>query len=110
MRFSTWQFTTGWCLLAFSFSAAYSTPLEAQASTSRRGTTSGERHTVTPGERYRAGGLKSFFFGSDYRNLWTTALEADVLDLGLVGGGWGWSIGNPSLSGSQWTQICCEVR
>ncbi|MCZ6819764.1 MAG: hypothetical protein O7G31_09780, partial [Calditrichaeota bacterium] len=29
-------------------------------------------HTVVPGERFRAGGFKKWFYGSDYRHLWTT--------------------------------------
>ncbi len=44
-------------------------------------------HTVVPGERFRAGGFKKWFYGSDYRHLWTTPIEVQVLDLGSVGGG-----------------------
>ncbi len=46
-----------------------------------------KRVTVVPGERYRAGWFKRFWLGSDYRNLWTTPVQADVLDLNAVGGG-----------------------
>ncbi len=44
-------------------------------------------HTVVPGERYRAGGFKTWFYGSDYRNLWTTPIEISVLDLENFAGG-----------------------
>ena len=44
-------------------------------------------HTVVLGERYRAGGFKRWFFGSDYRSVWTTPLRVAVLDLDSVGGG-----------------------
>ena len=44
-------------------------------------------HVVVPGERFRAGGFKRWFYGSDYRDLWTTPIEVMVLDLGRVGGG-----------------------
>ncbi len=42
---------------------------------------------VVPGERFRAGALKRWLYGSDYRHLWTTPIEVEVLDLGRVGGG-----------------------
>ena len=44
-------------------------------------------HVVVPGERFRAGGFKRWFQGSDYRDLWTTPIEVAVLDLDSVGGG-----------------------
>ncbi len=44
-------------------------------------------HVVVPGERFRAGWFKRWFSGSDYRDLWTTPIEAAVLDLDSVGGG-----------------------
>ena len=44
-------------------------------------------HVVVPGERFRAGGFKRWFYGSDYRDLWTTPIEVAVLDLDSVGGG-----------------------
>ena len=44
-------------------------------------------HVVVPGERFRAGRFKRWFYGSDYRDLWTTPLEVTVLDLDSVGGG-----------------------
>jgi hypothetical protein len=42
---------------------------------------------VVAGEEYGAGGLKRFLIGSDYRDLWTTPFEAEVLDLGSFAGG-----------------------
>ena len=42
---------------------------------------------VIPGERFRAGGFKRWLYGSNYRDLWTTPVEAAVLDLDSVGGG-----------------------
>ncbi len=44
-------------------------------------------HAVVPGERFRAGPLKRWLYGSDYRDLWTTPIEVEVLDLDSVGGG-----------------------
>lgn len=44
-------------------------------------------HVVVPGERFRAGGLKRWFYGGNYRDLWTTPIEVAVLDLDSVGGG-----------------------
>ncbi|MGH7450257.1 MAG: BamA/TamA family outer membrane protein [bacterium] len=40
-----------------------------------------------PGPRYKAGGLKKFFAGEHYRDLWTTPVEVPVLDLGSYAGG-----------------------
>ena len=42
---------------------------------------------VIPGERFWAGGFKRWFYGSNYRDLWTTPIEVAVLDLDRVGGG-----------------------
>ena len=44
-------------------------------------------HVVVPGERFRAGGFKRWFYGHDYRDLWTTPIEVAVLDLDRIGGG-----------------------
>ncbi len=49
-----------------------------------RGATS---ETVIPGERYEASGLKRWFLGGAYRDIWMTPIEVDVLDLdGFAGG------------------------
>lgn len=44
-------------------------------------------HRVVLGERFRTGGFKRWFYGSDYRDLWTSPIEVAVLDLDRVGGG-----------------------
>lgn len=46
-----------------------------------------ERATAVAGEQYDAGGLHRFLFGNDYRELWITPVETEVLDLGVFGGG-----------------------
>jgi hypothetical protein len=42
---------------------------------------------VAPGPQYDAGWLHRLFFGSHYRDLWSTPIEAPVLDLGSFAGG-----------------------
>jgi hypothetical protein len=42
---------------------------------------------VTPGARYRAGGLHTLLFGRHYRDLWATPLRVEVLDLERFAGG-----------------------
>jgi len=42
---------------------------------------------VTPGAHYRAGGLHVLFFGQHYRDLWTTPIKVEVLDLSTFAGG-----------------------
>jgi hypothetical protein len=49
--------------------------------------TAGETRRVVLGERYRAGALRSFLLGRDYRDLWTTPIDVPVLDLGTFAGG-----------------------
>lgn len=44
-------------------------------------------HVAVPGGRFEMGGLGRWFYGSDYRQLWTTPIELPVLDLDTVGGG-----------------------
>ena len=44
-------------------------------------------HLVIPGERFRASPFGRWFYGSNYRGLWTTPIEVAVLDLDRVGGG-----------------------
>ncbi len=38
-------------------------------------------HTVVPGERYQAKGLRRWFLGSGYRDIWTIPVGIPVLDL-----------------------------
>jgi hypothetical protein len=45
------------------------------------------RVTVVPGARYKKGGFHRFFFGAHYRDLWTTPIEAERLDLATFDGG-----------------------
>jgi hypothetical protein len=46
-----------------------------------------ESVTVTPGASYGAGGLHRFFFGDHYRDLWTTPIRVELLDLHRFAGG-----------------------
>ena len=42
---------------------------------------------VVASERYRASGIHRFFWGNDYRDLWATPIEVEVLDLASYAGG-----------------------
>jgi hypothetical protein len=46
-----------------------------------------EYKTVTPGKNYDAGALHEFFFGSHWRDVWTTPVKIGVLNLSKYGGG-----------------------
>jgi len=46
-----------------------------------------ETRDVTAGAQYEAGGWSRFLFGSGYRDLWTTPIQAPVLDLENEAGG-----------------------
>ncbi len=48
---------------------------------------SAETRTVVAGAQYAASGAHRFSFGADYRDLWTTPVTVDVLDLGREAGG-----------------------
>lgn len=48
---------------------------------------SGTLVDVVPGERYEAGSLRRFFFGDNWRDLWTRELTVPILDLGRYAGG-----------------------
>src|SRR5204863_1888125 len=43
--------------------------------------------TMTAGAQYRAGWLHRWLLGAHYRDLWTTPLQVDVVDLARFGGG-----------------------
>src|SRR5437899_3756322 len=45
------------------------------------------RQTVVAGAHYRAGWLHRLLLGAHYRDLWTTPIEVDVLDLSRFAGG-----------------------
>jgi hypothetical protein len=47
----------------------------------------GETRQVTAGAEYAAGGFHSFWFGKGYRKLWTTPVQAPVVDLATEAGG-----------------------
>ena len=60
----------------------------ASAQTATRDSTTGsERVTVTAGAKYRAGWLHRAILGGDYRHLWTTPIEVELLDLRTEAGG-----------------------
>ena len=46
-----------------------------------------ETVSVAPGPRYQAGWLHRLFLGSHYRDLWTTPVNVEVLDLATYAGG-----------------------
>ncbi|MEO8512417.1 MAG: BamA/TamA family outer membrane protein [Ignavibacteria bacterium] len=46
-----------------------------------------EYKTVTPGKHYEAGFLHEFFFGSHWRDVWTTPVKVGVVDISNYGGG-----------------------
>ncbi|HEX2217728.1 MAG TPA: hypothetical protein VHG35_02920 [Gemmatimonadales bacterium] len=52
-----------------------------------RGAEPGETLAIVPGPQYDAGWLHRLFFGDHYRDLWTTPIEAPVLDLDAFAGG-----------------------
>ena len=43
--------------------------------------------TVAAGTRYQAGGLRRFFLGDTYRDLWNTPITVPVLDISSYAGG-----------------------
>ena len=47
----------------------------------------GSTVTATPGKQYGAGGFHRLILGGHYRNLWTTPLKVEVLDLATFAGG-----------------------
>src|SRR5215208_3449584 len=47
----------------------------------------GETRRVVAGERYEAGPLHRLFLGPHYRDLWTTPMDVEVLDLATYAGG-----------------------
>lgn len=72
----------GLCLLMIAATSA-------AAQTPRRDSTrvTAERVVVTAGAGYRAGWLHRAILGGDYRDLWTTPIEVEVLDLRTEAGG-----------------------
>lgn len=62
-------------------------PSVSAAQTALEAAEPGDTLAVAPGPQYGAGWLHRLFFGSHYRDLWTTPLEAPVLDLDAFAGG-----------------------
>ena len=62
-------------------------------------------HTVVLGERFRAGSLKKWLYGNDYRHFWLTPIEVQVLDLDAVGGGL-----NPKRTGGFGQSVSLQFR
>ena len=50
-------------------------------------TAAAESVTVIPGPNYRAGWFHLLFLGNHYRDLWTTPVRVEVLDLDSFAGG-----------------------
>src|SRR4030095_14452568 len=46
-----------------------------------------EYKLVIPGKRYDAASFHKFFFGSNWRDVWTTPVKIGVIDLSTYGGG-----------------------
>ena len=44
-------------------------------------------HLVIPGERFQTSSFRRWLYGRNYRDLWTTPIEVQVLDLDRIGGG-----------------------
>src|SRR5688500_13414347 len=66
--------------------ALYAQDASAQASV-KQSTPPGSIQTVFPGEQHQAGAIYRLFLGPHHRTLWTTALQAEVLDLSTFAGG-----------------------
>jgi hypothetical protein len=54
---------------------------------SAQSTPNGTATVQAPGPHYHAGGLHELFLGSEYRNLWTTPISVQLLDLDTFAGG-----------------------
>ncbi len=72
----------GFALIAGLVAAAM--PVAAQSADSLR---PGGFVTIAPGAHYRASGLHRALFGAHYRDLWTTPIRVEVLDLATYAGG-----------------------
>jgi hypothetical protein len=86
--------TRAWCAgLGVALAALLVPPLRAQSAPARR-------DTLTAGAHYRAGWFHRFLLGAHYRDLWTTPIEVDVLDLSRFAGGSGGGL-TPSRCGGR---------
>src|ERR671937_168219 len=77
---AAWTFAALWSCSAAATASEASNPGKASGESSRI-------ETLAPGPRYQAGWLTRFFLGSQWRDLWTTPIEAPVLDLDSFDGG-----------------------
>jgi len=62
-------------------------PTQAQIADAGIASPSDSMATAVPGPLYQAGWMKRLMLGSRYRDLWTTPVEVEVLDLEKTGGG-----------------------
>jgi hypothetical protein len=69
------------CLVALPFACALSGAVHAQDAPAP------EERVVVTGERYRASGFHRWLLGAEYRDLWTTPVALEVLDLHTYAGG-----------------------
>src|SRR5438067_4929820 len=74
----------GWTFAALSFCSPAARPTEGPPSNESEAR---RIETLAPGPHYQAGWLTRFFLGSQWRDLWTTPIEAPVLELGSFDGG-----------------------
>ena len=91
MIFSKWNAIVFFLVLAFSVSIESTSQEDSPAPGYRIHRSipppGAKIHVVIPGERFQAGGFKRWFYGRNYRDLWTTPIEVAVLDLDSVGDG-----------------------
>src|SRR2546427_11896629 len=73
-------------VVCLTFGLALSHALTAQT-TAVPASGSSDSVVVTPGAHYRAGGLHVLLFGRHYRDLWTTPIRVEVLNLSTFAGG-----------------------
>ena len=66
--------------LAISLPSLLASPVQAQSDTARW-------VLVAPGPQYEAGAVWRMFFGTDWRDLWTTPTKVEVLNLRTFAGG-----------------------
>ena len=75
----------GWLIRAHGGSAALALSMAVARIPAAQ--TPGDTVVVTPGAHYRSGGLHALLFGRHYRDLWTTPIRVEVLDLRRFAGG-----------------------
>ncbi len=78
-------FPAGWGVrLALALMLPPLADIEAQTGTESAGA---DTTHVAPGRQYDTGWLHRVFFGNHYRDLWSTPIEAPILDMGTFAGG-----------------------